>query len=74
MYLLLFYKPIRGSSGDMHLCMFFHGWCVAPTVYIFILQLSARPFLVLVSEADYTPICLHLPSGTSGIFPFGFLN
>ena len=38
---------------------------------IFVLHFSAWPFLGLVSEADFTTICLHPPSGAADIWTLG---
>ena len=56
-WLLIFYKPIQGSSGVMHLCMFLSmvSASLGGFAYI-ILCLLAQPFLGLVGEADYPPV------------------
>ena len=41
-------------------------------VYIFILRLSAHPFLWLIGKAASPPICLHPHSGLAGIWQLGW--
>ena len=56
--MLLFYKPIRGSSGAMHSCMFLSmvDTLLGRFAY-FIFHLSARPFLGSVGKVDPPTVC-----------------
>ena len=69
--LLLFYKPIRSSSGAIHSCM-----CLLPVdassygLHIYLAFVSTD-LLVFLGEVDSPPIFLHPPSGASRIWPFG---
>ena len=57
--LLLSYKPIRGSSGAMHSCMFLStiDASLGRSAY-FIFRLSAWPFLGSVNKVDPPPVYL----------------
>ena len=57
-YLLLFYKPIQGSSGAMHLCMLISTVDVSLGLSVyFIFRLSVQPFSGLVGDASAPTVC-----------------
>ena len=69
-YLLLFYKPIWGSSGAMQSCMFFiHGPCVAWTVYIICLLLVRAALLGVGQKVGCSSRLFSNKTGTFGFFP-----